>query len=190
MSEARSVYREAFQHFAKGELDDAIAGYQRAIELDANLAIAWNGLSMALAQQGNVDEAIDAAREAARLIGLEADIHLLPSGYDTRLAEGITEELPADMLQRIVIARALSTKPKILLFDEGNTSLDTRSDALLRQGLEKVRENTTIFLVSLRPSLLRMADKVYALQCGQLYEVSAEYSQPVARAEDAVQEVS
>jgi tetratricopeptide (TPR) repeat protein len=70
MSEARSVYREAFQHFAKGELEDAIAGYQRAIDLDGGLAIAWNGLSMALAQQGNLDEAIDAAR---RLVELEPD---------------------------------------------------------------------------------------------------------------------
>jgi tetratricopeptide (TPR) repeat protein len=68
MSEARSVYREAFQHFAKGELDDAIAGYHRAIEIDESLAIAWNGLSMALAQQGNLDEAIDAAK---RLVELE-----------------------------------------------------------------------------------------------------------------------
>jgi len=70
MTEARSVYREAFQHFAKGELEEAIAGYQRAIELDGSLAIAWNGLSMALAQQGNLDEAIDAGR---RLIELEPD---------------------------------------------------------------------------------------------------------------------
>jgi tetratricopeptide (TPR) repeat protein len=70
MSDARSVYREAFQHFAKGELEEAISGYQNAIEIDANLAIAWNGLSMALAQQGNVDEAIDAAH---RLVELEPD---------------------------------------------------------------------------------------------------------------------
>jgi tetratricopeptide (TPR) repeat protein len=70
MSDARSVYREAFQHFAKGELEEAIAGYQRAIKLDDSLAIAWNGLSMALAQQGNLDEAIDAAQ---RLIELEPE---------------------------------------------------------------------------------------------------------------------
>jgi tetratricopeptide (TPR) repeat protein len=69
-SDARSVYREAFQHFAKGELEDAIAGYQRAIEIDQELAIAWNGLSMALAQQGNLDEAVDAAQ---RLVELEPD---------------------------------------------------------------------------------------------------------------------
>ena len=70
MSEARTVYREAFQCFAKGELEEAIAGYRRAIELDANLAIAWNGLSMALGQQGNIDEAIEAAE---RLVELEPE---------------------------------------------------------------------------------------------------------------------
>ncbi len=70
MSDARTSYRAAFQHFAKGELEEAIRGYHAAIELDENLAIAWNGLSMALAQQGNIDEAIDAAR---RLVELEPD---------------------------------------------------------------------------------------------------------------------
>lgn len=70
MSDARSVYREAFQHFAKGELETAIEGYQRAIALDENLAIAWNGLSMALGQQGKLDEAIEAAQ---RLVALEPE---------------------------------------------------------------------------------------------------------------------
>jgi tetratricopeptide (TPR) repeat protein len=70
MSEARSTYKAAFQHFAKGEVEQAIAGYREAIALDPELAIAWNGLSMALAQQGNLDEAIDAAR---RLVELEPE---------------------------------------------------------------------------------------------------------------------
>ena len=55
------------------------------------------------------------------MIGLEADIHRLPAGYDMVLSEGITEELPAGLIQRIVIARALARKPKILLFDEANS---------------------------------------------------------------------
>ncbi len=70
MSDARSTYKAAFQHFVKGELEQAIRGYRDALELDENLAIAWNGLSMALAQQDNLDEAIDAAR---RLVALEPD---------------------------------------------------------------------------------------------------------------------
>jgi superkiller protein 3 len=95
MSEARSVYREAFQHFAKGELEDAIAGYQRAIDLDPDLAIAWNGLSMALAQQGNLDEAIDAAR---RLVELEPDDPLSHTNLSRLLQQkGLIPEAEAAM---------------------------------------------------------------------------------------------
>lgn len=126
-------------------------------------------------------QAIDDAREAAQMIGLEADIHRLPAGYDMVLSEGITEELPAGLIQRIIIARALARKPKVLLFDEANTSLDGRSDALLRQGLEQIMGDTTILLVSLRPSLLRMASRVYSLLDGQLYDVTVEYKQTVTQ---------
>ena len=70
MSDARTVYREAFQHFAAGRLEEAVAGYRRAIEADADFALAWNGLSMALRQQGEIDAAIDAA---LRLVELAPD---------------------------------------------------------------------------------------------------------------------
>ncbi len=70
MSEARNVYREAFQHFANDRLDEAIAGYRRAIEADPNLALAWNGLSMAYRNKGDLDAAIEAGR---KLVELEPD---------------------------------------------------------------------------------------------------------------------
>jgi tetratricopeptide (TPR) repeat protein len=70
MSNARDVYQQGFKHFVAGELDDAIARYREAIEIDAALAIAWNGLSMALSRKGELDEAIEAAR---RLVELEPD---------------------------------------------------------------------------------------------------------------------
>jgi Flp pilus assembly protein TadD len=68
--EARSIYREGFQHFAQGRLDEAIASYRRAVEADPALAIAWTGLSMALQRSGDLEGAIEAAR---RLIELEPD---------------------------------------------------------------------------------------------------------------------
>ena len=56
MSEARSVYREAFQHFAKGELEEAIAGYQRAIELDDKFPIRRAGNSAEAQAQRRISD--------------------------------------------------------------------------------------------------------------------------------------
>jgi len=70
MSNAREIYRTGFQHFAKGQLDEAIALYRQALEQDPSLAIAWNGLSMALAQNGDLEEATETAR---KLVELEPD---------------------------------------------------------------------------------------------------------------------
>jgi ATP-binding cassette, subfamily C, bacterial LapB len=116
----------------------------------------------------NTGEAIDAAREAARLLGLEADIHRLPEGYDTNLSEGISDELPMGMMQRIIIARNLARKPGILLFDEANSSLDGRADKMLRTAFEKLKGNITVVIVSNRPSLLRLCDHIYELENGEI----------------------
>lgn len=70
MSTARELYKEGFGHFAAGRVGEAIRLYRRALEEDAGLAIAWNGLSMALAREGDLDGAIEAART---LVELEPD---------------------------------------------------------------------------------------------------------------------
>ena len=70
MSDARSVYKEGFLLFAEGNVDAAIAKYHEALALDAELAIAWNALSMARRHQGDFDGAVEAAR---KLIELEPE---------------------------------------------------------------------------------------------------------------------
>jgi tetratricopeptide (TPR) repeat protein len=70
MAEGRALYKEAFTHFVAGRLDEAIAGYRAATAAQPDLAIAWNGLAMALAQQGDLDGAIEAG---LRLVELEPD---------------------------------------------------------------------------------------------------------------------
>lgn len=70
MDDARAIYREAFQHFASQRLDEAIEGFARAVEIDPGFALAWNGLSMAQRQKGDLDAAIAAAR---RLVELEPE---------------------------------------------------------------------------------------------------------------------
>ncbi|TMA34696.1 MAG: tetratricopeptide repeat protein [Deltaproteobacteria bacterium] len=68
--EAKALYRRGFDHFANDRHDEAIALYEQALRLDPELAIAWNGLSLAHRQKGDLEAAIDAGR---RLIELEPD---------------------------------------------------------------------------------------------------------------------
>lgn len=70
MSDARALYRAAFQHFANDRLDEALAGYRAALAEDPKLAIAWNGLSMVHRKRGELELATQAA---LRLIELEPD---------------------------------------------------------------------------------------------------------------------
>ncbi len=115
--------------------------------------------------------AVAKAREAARLINLEQDINRLPKGYDTRLGDGVSETLPPGLLQRIVIARALATDPKIVLFDEANSSIDLRSEKFLCEGLLKIKGRMTGIFVSSRPALLEVMDHVYRISDGKMIEV-------------------
>ncbi|HTF34650.1 MAG TPA: tetratricopeptide repeat protein [Myxococcota bacterium] len=70
MSHARVLYKEAFAHFVSDRLNEAIATYRQALDVDPKLAIAWNGLAMALAQNGDLDGALEAAH---KLVELEPD---------------------------------------------------------------------------------------------------------------------
>ena len=70
MSEARALYRRGFQHFAEERYDESIELYRQAIEIDPELAIAWNGLSMAYRHKGALDEAVEAGR---RLVEIDPD---------------------------------------------------------------------------------------------------------------------
>jgi tetratricopeptide (TPR) repeat protein len=68
--EAKALYKRGFDHFANDRHDEAIALYEQALRLDPELAIAWNGLSLAHRQKGDLPAAIEAGR---RLIALEPD---------------------------------------------------------------------------------------------------------------------
>ena len=90
MSEARAIAREAFSHFAKKEHDEAIRLYRLALDADDRFAIAWNGLSMALSQAGDLDGAIEAAR---RLAEIEPDDPLSHTNLSRLyLQKGLIEE--------------------------------------------------------------------------------------------------
>ena len=69
-SQAKAIYKQGFSLFIKGQTEAAITLYREALEVDCALAIAWNGLSMALAKEGDLEAAIEAAE---KLVELEPD---------------------------------------------------------------------------------------------------------------------
>jgi ATP-binding cassette subfamily C protein LapB len=114
---------------------------------------------------------IAAARAAARIIDLEADINRLPRGYDTRLGEAATETLPPGFLQRVAIARALASNPRLLILDEANSSFDYAADQALAKGLRALKGQVTILLVTNRPSFAAIADRLVTLVDGKFCEL-------------------
>jgi len=113
-------------------------------------------------------DAIDNARLAARAIELEEEIHRLPDGYDTKVNQGIAEQLPMGFLQRMTIARALAMKPQVMIFDEANNSLCAKGDAAVMKALGVLKGGPTIIAVTHRPSLMRLADRRFVMADGVL----------------------
>lgn len=111
------------------------------------------------------------ARMAAKLIGLEKEIHLLPRGYETQLGSDLGGKVPAATLQRICIARALAGEPKILILDEANAQLDQQAEKALVDALIRLKGYLTVIIISHRPSMLAVADHQYELRDGSVHDL-------------------
>jgi ATP-binding cassette subfamily B protein len=110
-----------------------------------------------------MDEIIAAARAAQAHDFITA----LPEGYDTVVGErGIT--LSGGQRQRIAIARALLKDPRILILDDATASVDTETEQLIQQALERLMRGRTSFVIAQRLSTLRMADMVLVLDHGRI----------------------
>ena len=114
------------------------------------------------------DEYLDSAMELAAKLGLDEVLARMPQGLETRVGNTTSETLPRGVRQSIGIVRSLVTRPKIILFDEANTSLDVRTDERVKALLEELHVTRTMVLITHRPSLIKMADRVYDLQNGAL----------------------
>jgi ATP-binding cassette subfamily B protein len=100
-----------------------------------------------------------------------ADIFVrkLPNGLDTRVGErGV--KLSVGEKQRVSIARALLRNPPILLLDEATASVDTETERVIQEALERLMEDRTSFVIAHRLSTVRGADCIYALRDGQVIE--------------------
>ncbi|MFK7844332.1 MAG: ABC transporter ATP-binding protein [Rhodothermales bacterium] len=111
-------------------------------------------------------EEIEAAAEAANA---HAFILELPKGYDTVVGERGTK-LSGGQKQRIAIARAVLCDARILLLDEATSSLDSSSEALVQEALERLMLNRTSFIIAHRLSTVRHADRIFVIEGGKIVQ--------------------
>ena len=126
---------------------------------------------------GGANLGIDAAWEAARLAGLEEDIKAMPMGMHTVVSEG-AGTFSGGQKQRLLIARAIVQRPRIVLFDEATSALDNRTQDLVSTSLERLK--ATRIVIAHRLSTIVNADRIYVLEGGRVAEVGP-YAELVAR---------
>jgi ABC-type multidrug transport system fused ATPase/permease subunit len=116
---------------------------------------------------GRPNASEEAIIDAARAAQAHDFIVAMPDGYETLVGErGIT--LSGGQRQRIAIARALLKDPRILILDDATASVDTETEQLIQQALERLMRGRTSFVIAQRLSTLRMADLIIVLEQGRI----------------------
>ncbi|BCG63758.1 MAG: ATP-binding cassette, subfamily C, bacterial LapB [Methyloprofundus sp.] len=117
------------------------------------------------------DEASEDAIELSKVLGLEEIVARLPNGLDTFIGGAAVDSMPEGVKQKIIMVRSLVGHPQIILFDDANANFDVKNDKRLIEVIKQMQQqNRTLIIVSHRPSFLRLCDKQYTLQNGQLIE--------------------
>jgi ATP-binding cassette subfamily B protein len=111
------------------------------------------------------DEIIAAAESAY----VDRFVHTLPDGYDTRVSDD-GGNISAGEKQLITIARAFLARPQLLILDEATSSVDTRTEVLIKRAVRELRRDRTSFIIAHRLSTIRDADVILVMEAGRIVE--------------------
>jgi ATP-binding cassette subfamily B protein/subfamily B ATP-binding cassette protein MsbA len=132
-------------------------------------AFLFNGTVRENVLYGNLDATEDQLLAAAGAANCHDFIVRLPQGYDSNVGErGV--KLSVGEKQRISIARALLKNAPILILDEATASVDTATEKLIQEALERLMANRTSFVIAHRLSTIRNADQILVLRHGEIVE--------------------
>ena len=147
----------------------SVESWYRHVALVPQETILFGGSILDNIRYGNMDASEAVVQEASRAAHAHAFIVDLPDGYQTVVGEkGIN--LSGGQRQRIAIARAILKNPRVLLLDEATSSLDTESERLVQEALERLMKGRTTFVVAHRLSTIQRADRILVLDKGALVE--------------------
>ena len=118
---------------------------------------------------GKLDATQDEIIHAAKIANAHSFIRRLPQGYDTVLTSD-GANLSQGQRQLLAIARAAVADPPVLILDEATSSIDTRTEALIEKGMDRLMEGRTVFVIAHRLSTVRNADAILVLEHGQIVE--------------------
>ena len=129
----------------------------------------FTGTVMDNIRYGRLEASDEECIEAARLSGADDFIVRLPEGYDTMLTNN-GSNLSQGQRQLIAIARAAVADPPVMILDEATSSIDTRTEAIVQRGMDKLMEGRTVFVIAHRLSTVMDSDVIMVLDKGRIIE--------------------
>ncbi len=129
----------------------------------------FTGTVMENIRYGKLDATDEECKAAARLANADSFIRRLPQGYDTMLRND-GANLSQGQRQLLAIARAAVADPPALILDEATSSIDTRTEALVQQGMDALMKGRTTFVIAHRLSTVRNSDCIMVLEQGRIIE--------------------
>ena len=129
----------------------------------------FTGTVMDNIRYGNLDATDEQCIDAAKLAGADDFISRLPLGYFTPLTNN-GSNLSQGQRQLIAIARAAVADPPVMILDEATSSIDTRTEALVQDGMDKLMHGRTVFVIAHRLSTVRNSDCIMVLDHGHIIE--------------------
>lgn len=118
---------------------------------------------------GKLDATDDEIRQAAVIANADDFIKRLPDGYDTILS-GDGGNLSGGQRQLIAIARAAVANPPVMILDEATSSIDTRTEAIVQRGMDRLMEGRTVFVIAHRLSTVKNSKAIMVLEHGRIIE--------------------
>ena len=129
----------------------------------------FTGTVMENLRYGNPDATDEDCIAAAKLANADGFIRMLPGGYNTVL-KGDGSGLSQGQRQLISIARAAVSDPPVMILDEATSSIDTRTEALVQDGMDKLMKGRTVFVIAHRLSTVQNSDVIMVLDHGHIIE--------------------